>query len=81
MTASRRALIVVATFVLMAVGLPWGGVVPAAYAQTISVTAADPPAGEQGTVSLDVTIKGKGFKNGATALFYIGPDENPDLPA
>jgi hypothetical protein len=61
MTASRKALIIVAAFVLMALGLPWGGNVPAAFAQ-ISVTAADPPSGEQGTLNLSVTLKGKGFK-------------------
>ena len=65
MIASRKALIIVAAFVLIALGLPWGGAVPAAFAQTISVTAADPPTGEQGTLSLSVTIKGKGFKTGA----------------
>jgi uncharacterized delta-60 repeat protein len=70
MIDSRRALIVVAAFVLMALGLPWGGNVPAASAQTISVTAADPPTGEQGTLNLNVIIKGKGFKNGAKAKFY-----------
>ena len=37
MIASRKALIVVAAFVLMAIGLPWGGNVPAAFAQ-ITVT-------------------------------------------
>jgi uncharacterized delta-60 repeat protein len=70
MIASRKALIVVAAFVLMAIGLPWGGNVPAAFAQTISVTAADPPTGEQGTLNLSVTIKGKGFKNGAKAKWF-----------
>ncbi len=70
MIASRKALIVVAAFVLMAIGLPWGGNVPAAFAQTISVTAADPPTGEQGALNLNVIIKGKGFKNGAKAKFY-----------
>jgi uncharacterized delta-60 repeat protein len=68
MIASRKALIVVAAFVLMAVGLPWGGNVPAAFAQ-ISVTAADPPSGDQGTVGLLVTIKGNGFKKGAKTAF------------
>jgi uncharacterized delta-60 repeat protein len=70
MIASRKALIVVAAFVLMAIGLPWGGNVPAAFAQTISVTAADPPTGEQGTLNLNVIIKGKGFKNGAKAKWF-----------
>jgi uncharacterized delta-60 repeat protein len=69
MIASRKALIIVAAFVLMAIGMPWGGNVPAAFAQ-ISVTAADPPTGEQGTLNLSVIIKGKGFKNGAKANWY-----------
>jgi uncharacterized delta-60 repeat protein len=56
--------------VLVALGLPWGGNVPAAFAQTIQVTSATPATGEQGTDNLTVTIKGKGFKSGATALFF-----------
>ena len=70
MTASRRILIVVGLLIAVAVGLPWGGGVPEAQAQTIQVTAADPPTGEQGTINLNVLIKGKGFKNGAKAKFY-----------
>ncbi len=70
MIANRRALIVVTAFVLMATGLPWGDNVPAAFAQTISVTEAVPPTGEQGALNLNVAIKGKGFKNGAKAKFY-----------
>ena len=70
MTASRRAVVVLAVFVVVAFGLPWGGAVPAASAQTIQVTSADPPSGEQGTLNLNVLIKGKGFKNGAKAKFY-----------
>ncbi len=49
-----------------------------AEAQQIQVTAADPPAAEQGTVNLNVSIKGKGFKKGAVAQFVLGPEENPD---
>jgi hypothetical protein len=70
MIATRKVIIVIAAFVLMALGLPWGGTVPATFAQTISVTAADPPMGEQGTLNLNVLIKGKGFKNNAKAKFY-----------
>ena len=70
MTASHRVLIVAAVIVAAAFGLPWGGAVPTASAQTISVTAADPPTGEQGTLNLNVIIKGKGFKNGAKARFF-----------
>ncbi len=69
MTASRKALFIVTAFVLMAIGLPWGGNVPTAFAQ-ISVTAADPPTGEQGALNLNVIIKGKGFKAGAKAKWF-----------
>jgi hypothetical protein len=76
MIASRKAVIVVVAFVLMAIGLPWGGNVPAAYAQ-ISVTAADPPASEQGTLNLRVKITGRGFKNGAKAAFFKTGTSDP----
>ncbi len=76
MIASRKALIVVAAFVLMALGLPWGGNVPAAFAQ-IQVTSANPDTGDQGTLGLNVTIGGKGFKKGAKANFYLKGTTNP----
>jgi uncharacterized delta-60 repeat protein len=77
MIANRRVLIVFAALIAVMFGLPWGGAVPAASAQTISVTAADPPTGEQGTLSLSVTIKGKGFKNGAQSQFFKTGTTNP----
>jgi hypothetical protein len=70
MTASRKALIVVAALFAIAIALSFGGAVPTASAQTISVTSANPPTGEQGTLNLDVVVGGKGFKNGAKAKFY-----------
>jgi uncharacterized delta-60 repeat protein len=70
MFASRKALIIVAALVPVILGLPWGGAVPAASAQTISVTSANPPSGDQGTLGLSVAIGGKGFKNGAKAQFF-----------
>jgi len=69
MTATRKALIVVGVLIGVAFGLPWGGAVPTAFAQSIQVVAADPTSGEQGTLNLNVIIKGKGFKNGAKAKF------------
>jgi uncharacterized delta-60 repeat protein len=78
MIASRKALIVVAAFVLMAIGLPWGGNVPPAFAQTIQVTSATPPTGDQGTIGLPVTIKGNGFKKGAKAKFLRHDNQLPD---
>jgi len=44
---------------------------PPVAAQDIVVSAADPPAAPQGTVSLDVTIKGKNFKRGAVSRFFV----------
>lgn len=76
MIASRKAFIVVAAFVLIAIGLPWGGNVPAAFAQ-IQVTSANPDTGDQGTLGLNVTIGGKGFKKGAKANFYLKGTTNP----
>jgi uncharacterized delta-60 repeat protein len=76
MIASRKALSVVAAFVLMAIGLPWGGNVPAAFAQ-IQVLTANPNTGDQGTLALNVTIGGKGFKKGAKANFYLKGTTNP----
>ncbi len=43
---------------------------PAASAQ-IQVLAADPPAADQGMVNLNVLIKGKGFKKGAVAKWFV----------
>jgi hypothetical protein len=69
MTDLRRALIVGAVLLGVMFGLPGVGAVREAAAQ-IAVTAADPPAGEQGTLNLSVLIKGKGFKAGAKAKFF-----------
>ena len=63
----------------LAVGLLlWISAAVAAEAQQIQVTAADPPAAEQGTVNLNVSIKGKGFKKGAVASFALTGTEDPD---
>jgi uncharacterized delta-60 repeat protein len=69
MIASRKALIVVAALFALSLGLPWGGTVQTVSAQ-VSVSAADPNTGEQGTLNLSVLIKGKGFKNGAKAKWF-----------
>ena len=50
---------------------------PAALAQEVQVTSADPPAAAQGTINLNVTIKGKGFKNGALAKFFVTGTADP----
>src|SRR5688500_5727536 len=48
-----------------------------AQAQQIQVNAADPPVAEQGTLSLDVKVTGKGFKNGAQAKSFVTGTTNP----
>ena len=45
---------------------------PISHAQgQVQVTAADPPAAEQGTVNLNVKVTGRGFKNGAKAKWFV----------
>jgi len=46
-------------------------------AQDIQVNSADPPSAAQGTVNLNVTIKGKGFKKGAQAQWFVSGTTNP----
>ena len=43
----------------------------------VQVNAADPPTAEQGTVSLNVRVTGKGFKNGAQAKWFVTGTTNP----
>ena len=43
----------------------------------ISVTSALPNSTTQGTINLDVTVGGKGFKNGATAQWFLTGTTNP----
>ena len=69
MIASRKALNMLA-FVGVVLAFPWAGGIGTAWAQTVSVTSANPSSGEQGTLNLNVTITGKGFKYGAKANFY-----------
>ncbi len=54
------------SFLLLSLG---GGA--AAQGQQIQVTAANPSSAAQGTMNLDVKVNGKGFKNGARAVFYV----------
>jgi hypothetical protein len=49
---------------------------PQAEAQ-ISVTSANPNAAAQGTIDLDVTVSGNGFKKGAAAKWFITGTTNP----
>ena len=50
---------------------------PSAWAQSVTVTSANPPSTIQGTVNLNVTLNGKGFKNGATAKWFVTGTTNP----
>ena len=77
MTANRSAMIFSTVLIAVTLVVLWGGAVPAATAQTIVVTAADPPSGAQGTINLNVLIKGKGFKTGAIARFYKTGTSDP----
>jgi hypothetical protein len=51
------------------------GIIPASA--QISVTSAIPNSTTQGTINLDVTVSGKGFKNGAKAQWFISGTTNP----
>src|ERR1700746_4096692 len=51
------------------------GIIPASA--QISVTSSTPNSTTQGTINLDVTVGGKGFKNGATAQWFISGTTNP----
>ena len=42
-----------------------------AHAQNVAVQGADPNSTEQGTVNLDVKIKGRGFSSGANVAFFV----------
>ena len=47
------------------------------WAQNIAVTGANPNSASQGTVSLNVTISGSGFKRGAKSKFFLSGTSNP----
>jgi len=53
------------------------GVIAEAQAQQIQVTAANPPAAEQGTINLNVKVTAKGFKNGAKAKWFVTGTTDP----
>lgn len=72
MTKIRRRAASLA-MVLVAALLPIGLL----HAQTVEVTAADPSAAAQGTLSLDVTISGKGFDKTAQVKFFVTGTTNP----
>ncbi|HSF16326.1 MAG TPA: hypothetical protein VLK65_12325 [Vicinamibacteria bacterium] len=51
--------------------------VPLAWSQEIQVKSADPPSAPQGTVNLNVTIRGNGFKKGAQSNFFVTGTQDP----
>jgi uncharacterized delta-60 repeat protein len=57
--------------------LAWSGAIPSASAQTILVTSANPSSSAQGTVNLNVTISGRGFKKGAKSHWFVTGTTNP----
>lgn len=63
--------------VLSIVLMSWTGSVSLLSAQDIVVNSADPPSAAQGTLNLNVTIKGKGFKRGALAKFIVTGTTDP----
>ncbi len=66
------------TLILLCLGLFFlNGFITDAQAQQIQVNAADPPLAEQGTLSLDVKVTGRGFKNGAQAKWFVTGTTNP----
>jgi hypothetical protein len=57
--------------------LAWTASPPPLVAQDVVVSAAIPDNAAQGTVNLNVTIKGKGFKKGAAAKWFVTGTTNP----
>jgi uncharacterized delta-60 repeat protein len=55
----------------------WTAALPSASAQTIQVTSANPSSAAQGTVNLNVTISGSGFKKGAKSQWFVSGTTNP----
>src|SRR4051812_32128839 len=53
------------------------GVLSSRALAQVSVNATSPNAAAQGTINLNVTISGKGFKNGAKAKWFLTGSTNP----
>jgi|SRR5579859_519264 len=66
----RRAVILA----FLAIVIDFGSIPASAQ---VSVTSATPNSTTQGTINLDVTVSGKGFKNGAAAQWFISGTTNP----
>ena len=65
-----------AVFGLLLIGVALEFCAPRAFAQ-IQVTSAVPNNAAQGTVNLDVVVKGNGFKKGAVAQWFVSGTTNP----
>src|SRR5579859_2518967 len=50
---------------------------PSVFAQTIQVTSATPNTAALGTINLNVTVGGSGFKKGAKAAWFVSGTTNP----
>ncbi len=50
---------------------------PPAFSQDIKVTSAEPASAPQGTLNLNVTIRGSGFKKGAQSNFFVSGSQDP----
>ncbi len=68
MKSGVRSLASLTSFLLLGLSLA---------AQDIQVNSADPPSAPQGTINLNVTVSGKGFKRGAVAKFFVTGTTNP----
>lgn len=78
MKTSHKAVSVLIFSGLLFLLLTGAGHVPVAEGQgDIAVNSADPPSAPQGIVSLNVSVKGKGFKRGAQAKWFVSGTTNP----
>jgi len=50
---------------------------PVLFAQSVTVTSADPNNGPQGSVNLNVLVNGSGFKKGAIAKWFVSGTTDP----
>lgn len=74
-TSSRAVSLLLSTLLLTFILAGPGN--PALEAQTITVSSASPNSAPQGTLNLNVTITGKGFKRGAASQFFVTGTTNP----
>jgi uncharacterized delta-60 repeat protein len=73
----RTSATIVILLTLGFIALNLSGSISAVQAQQVQVTAADPSSTAQGTINLNVTVTGKGFKNGAKAKWFVTGTTDP----